>query len=138
MSTVTHDIDRIAVVFDDDNAVAAPGLLLAATLIARLGLESLINTTVKLRGRVGGALPGCKVLTIVATLLAGGAHIDHADLLRSGDTQKVSPFRVMAPSTLGTFVRSFTFGHIRQLDKLIATATARAWAAGPDQATASR
>lgn len=88
MSTVTHDIDRIAVVFDDDNAVVAPSLLLAATLITPLRLESLINTTVKLRGRVGGALPGRKVLTIVATLLAGGTHIDHADMLRSGDTRR--------------------------------------------------
>jgi|GEM_PF-148439 len=130
VSTVVHDIDRIVPVFDDDNAVAAPGLLLAATLITRLGLESLINTTVKLRGRIGGALPGRKVLTIVATMLAGGNHIDHADVLRAGDTHKVLPFRVMAPSTLGTFLRSFTFGHIRQLDKMLATATARAWAAG--------
>lgn len=130
MTAVSHEIDRILVAFDDDNAVAAPGLLLAATLIARLRLESLINTTVKLRGRVGGALPGRKVLTIVATMLAGGTHIDHADVLRSGDTQKVLPFKVMAPSTLGTFLRSFTFGHIRQLDKVIATALRRAWAAG--------
>lgn len=130
VTAVSHEIDRILVAFDDDNAVAAPGLLLAATLIARLRLESLINTTVKLRGRVGGALPGRKVLTIVATMLAGGTHIDHADVLRSGDTQKVLPFKVMAPSTLGTFLRSFTFGHIRQLDKVIATALRRAWAAG--------
>jgi hypothetical protein len=130
VSTVVHEIDRIAVVFDDDNAVAAPGLLLAATLITRLRLESLINATVKIPGRAGGTLPGRKVLTIVATLLAGGTHIDHADLLRSGDTHKVLPFRVMAPSTLGTFLRGFTFGHIRQLDKVIATALTRAWAAG--------
>jgi hypothetical protein len=130
VSTVTHDIDRIAVVFDDDNAVAAPGLLLAATLIARLRLEDLIDATVRLHGRVGGAHPGRKVLTIVATMLAGGSHINHAGVLRSGDTQKVLPFAVMAPSTLGTFLRSFTFGHIRQLDKMLAIALGRAWAAG--------
>jgi len=118
VTAVSHEIDRIVVAFDDDNAVAAPGLLLAATLIARLRLEAMINTTVKLRGRVGGALPGRKVLTIVATLLAGGTHIDHADLLRSGDTQKVLPFRVMAPSTLGTFLRTFTPSHVQQLDKV--------------------
>lgn len=130
MTTVAHDIDRIAVVFDDDNAVAAPGLLLAATVIARLRLEKLINTTVRLRGRVGGSRPGRKVLTIVAMMLAGGTHIDHADVLRCGDTQKVLPFRVMAPSTVGTFLRAFTFGHVRQLDKVIAIALGRAWAAG--------
>lgn len=105
VTAVSHEIDRIAVAFDDDNAVAASGLLLAATLIARLRLESLINTTVRLRGRTGGALPGRKVLTLVATMLAGGTHIDHADLLGAGDTRKVLPFTVMAPSTLGTFLR---------------------------------
>jgi hypothetical protein len=130
VTRVAHDIDRIAVVFDDDNAVAAPGLLLAATLIARLRLEKLINTTVRLRGRVGGSRPGRKVLTLVAMMLAGGSHIDHADVLRCGETQRVLPFTVMAPSTLGTFLRSFTFGHIRQLDKMLATALGRAWRAG--------
>jgi hypothetical protein len=92
---------------------------------------------VRLVGRVGGALPGRKVLTLVATILAGGSHIDHADVLRAGATQRVLPFRVMAPSTLGTFLRAFTFGHVRQLDKVIAEAIRRAWrmGAGPgDQA----
>jgi len=130
VTRVADGIDRVAVVFDDDNAVAAPGLLLVATLITRLGLESVINSTVRLRGRTGGSRPGRKVLTIVAMMLAGGTHIDHADMLRCGDTQKVLPFRVMAPSTLGTFLRGFTFGHIRQLDKVIAIALGRAWAAG--------
>ena len=77
----------------------------------RLGLESLIDATVRLVGRVGGARPGRKVLTLVATILAGGSHIDHADRLRAGATQRLLPFCVMAPSTLGTFLRSFAFGH---------------------------
>src|SRR5215211_3602038 len=63
---------------------------------------------------------GRKVLTLVATILGGGSHIDHASVLRAGATQRVLPFRVMAPSTLGTFLRSFTFGHVRQLDAVIA------------------
>jgi hypothetical protein len=67
---------------------------------------------------------------LVATILAGGTHIDHADMLRAGATRRVLPFRVMAPSTLGTFLRAFTFGHVRQLDKVIAETTRRAWAAG--------
>ena len=84
----------------------------------------------RLVGRVGGALPGRKVLTLVASILAGGSHIDHADLLRAGATQRVLPFRVMAPSTLGTFLRAFTFGHVRQLDRVIAETIRRAWSLG--------
>ena len=76
--------------------------------------------TVDLGDRVGGASPGRKVTTLVASILGGGTHIDHANKLRAGSTGKVLPFRVMAPSTLGTFLRSFTFGHIRQLDAVIA------------------
>jgi len=98
--------------------------------VVRLRLEALINDIVDLSGRVGGALPGRKVLTLVHAMVAGGSHIDHADVLRSGATQSVLPHRVMAPSTLGTFLRSFTFGHIRQLDRVLAEALRRAWSLG--------
>ena len=86
--------------------MANAGLLLVATLTVRLGLERLINATVDLSGRVGGALPGRKVLTLVHAMAAGGSHIDHADILRSGATQSVLDHRVMAPSTSGTFLRA--------------------------------
>jgi hypothetical protein len=104
-----------------------------SSLVARLGLEALINSTVRLVGRVGGSRPGRKVLTLVHAMIAGGSHIDHADMLRAGATQGVLSHRVMAPSTLGTFLRAFTFGHIRQLDAVIAEAIRRAWnlSAGP-------
>jgi hypothetical protein len=127
-------MDRVEAIFDDSTLVANAGLVVPATLMVRLGLESLINATVRLVGRVGGALPGRKILTLVATILAGGSHIDHADVLRAGATQRVLPFRVMAPSTLGTFLRAFTFGHVRQLDKVIEETIRRAWraGAGPD------
>ena len=52
-------------------------------------------------------------------MLVGGSHIDHADRLRAGSTHRVLPFQVMAPSTLGTFLRSFTWGHVRQMDKAL-------------------
>src|SRR5690606_15123159 len=78
----------------------------------------------------GGALPGRKVLTLVASILVGGSHIDHANRLRAGATQSVLPFRVMAPSTLGTFLRAFTFGHVRQLDRVLAETIRRAWSLG--------
>jgi hypothetical protein len=133
VSRVSRAIDRIEVSFDDETLVADAGLIVPATLMVRLGLEGLVNQTVRLVGRVGGAMPGRKVLTLVAAILAGGSHIDHADKLRAGATEKVLPFRVMAPSTLGTFLRAFTFGHVRQLDAVIAETIRRAWnlGAGP-------
>ena len=130
MSSVSRGIDRIDVTFDEPNLVANAGLLLVATLVVRLRLEALINEMVDLSGRVGGALPGRKVLTLVHAMVAGGSHIDHADVLRSGATQAVLPHRVMAPSTLGTFLRAFTFGHVRQLDAVFAEALRRAWSSG--------
>jgi hypothetical protein len=127
---VSRGIDRIEVTFDEPNLVANAGLLLVATLVVRLGLERLINEVVDLSGRVGGALPGRKVLTLVHAIAAGGSHIDHADVLRAGATQAVLPHRVMAPSTLGTFLRSFSFGHVRQLDAVFAETLRRAWSLG--------
>jgi len=134
---VSRGIDRIEAIFDDPGLVANAGLVVPATLMVRLGLEALVDQSVRLVGRVGGSRPGRKVLTLVATILAGGSHIDHADVLRSGATRAVLPFRVMAPSTLGTFLRSFTFGHVRQLDVVIAEAIRRAWrlGAGPTDET---
>jgi hypothetical protein len=67
--------------------------------------------------RAGAHRPGRKLLTLVHLMLAGGDGIDDADLLRCGQTSSVLGHRVMAPSTLGTFLRAFTFGHVRQLDR---------------------
>ena len=84
VTRVSHGIDRIDATFDDPNLVANAGLLLVATLTHRLGLEALIDATVRLVGRVGGARPGRKVLTLVHAMIAGASHIDHADMLRAG------------------------------------------------------
>ena len=130
MNSSSRMIERVCVTFDDPSLVADAGLIVPATLMVRLGLEVLVNNMVRLGGRVGGARPGRKVLTLVAAILAGATHIDHVDRLRAGATQKVLPFQVMAPSTLGTFLRAFTFGHIRQLDKVIAETIRRAWSFG--------
>jgi Transposase DDE domain group 1 len=130
VSRVSHSIDRIEVTFDDPNLVANAGLLLVSTLVVRLELERLVNTMVRLGGRVGGSRPGRKVLTLVHSMIVGGSHIDHADALRSGGTQRLLPHRVMAPSTLGTFLRSFTFGHVRQLEAVVGEVLRRAWAMG--------
>ena len=62
MRQVSRGLDRIEVAFDEPNLVANAGLLLVSTLVVRLGLEALVNSTLRLTGRVGGALPGRKVL----------------------------------------------------------------------------
>ena len=134
-SIPNNDVDRLGVVFDDGSLVADAGLLVAGTLMSRLGLERLLDETVRLGDRVGGSRPGRKVLSLVASMLVGGSHIDHADRLRAGSTQRVLPFQVMAPSTLGTFLRSFTWGHVRQIDKALGETLRRVWSAGggPDR-----
>jgi hypothetical protein len=130
VSPSSRAIDRVGVTFDDPTLVADAGLILPVTLMVRLGLEEVVNRLVRLTGRVGGSRPGRKVLTLATAILAGATHIDHADRLRAGATQKILPFRVMAPSTLGTFLRSFTFGHVRQLDAVVGETTRRAWSLG--------
>jgi hypothetical protein len=136
VTRVSHGIDRVDVIFDGPNLVAHAGLLLVATLSQRLGLEALIDPTVRLVGRVGGARPWRKVLTLVQPMISGASHIDHADVLRAGATAGVLGHRVMAPSTLGTFLRSFTFGHVRQLEAVVGRTLERVWAAGPVPAPA--
>jgi hypothetical protein len=103
VTRVSHPIDRVEVTFDEPNLVANAGLVLVGTLAVRLELEKLVNAMVRLVGRVGGARPGRKVLTLVHAMVAGASHIDHAEVLRSGGTERVLPHRVMAPSTLRTF-----------------------------------
>jgi Transposase DDE domain group 1 len=126
----SHSPAGLVAVFDDDHAVANAGLLLPATLAQRLGIEAVVDELVDLGDRPGAHRPGRKVLTLVHAMLAGADCIDDADVLRTGQTARVLGHRVMAPSTLGTFLRSFTFGHIRQLDRVAETLLAKAWAAG--------
>ena len=130
MTRVSRGLDRLAWSSTIPTWSPMPGCILVSTLVTRLDLEALVNTTVRLVGKVGGALPGRKVLTLVHSIVAGGSHIDHADVLRSGGTQAVLAHRVMAPSTLGTFLRAFTFGHVRQLEAVVGIALQRAWAFG--------
>ena len=122
--------DRIRVVFDDHRLVANAGLLLPATLAQHLGLRELVGHHLDLGCAPGRANTGDKLLTLVASALAGGDFIDAADALRAGGTVAVLGCVVKAPSTLGTFLRSFRWGHVRQLDRVSRELLARAWAAG--------
>jgi hypothetical protein len=130
VSRVSRGLDRVAVTFDDPNLVANAGLVLVATLSARLGVGAIADATVRMAGLVGGSRPGRKVLTLVHAIVAGASHIDHADMLRAGGTEDVLGHRVMAPSTLGTFLRAFSFGHVRQLEAVVGKVLERAWTLG--------
>ncbi len=126
----SHSLDRLETTFDDDRLVADAGLLLPATLAQHLGLRELVDEHLDLGAAAGRANAGDKLLTLVMSALAGGDTIDDADALRAGGTGRVLGHVVKAPSTLGTFLRSFRWGHVRQLDRVSRTLLARAWAAG--------
>ena len=123
-------LDGVAVAFDDERAVADAGIVLAATLAQRLGIEALVDERVCLGDRPGAANAGAKVMTLVSAMALGADCIDDCDVLRAGRTGQVLGHQVMAPSTLGTFLRAFTFGHVRQLDRVLGETLRRAWAGG--------
>jgi hypothetical protein len=126
----SRTLDRVEVTFDDERLVANAGLIAPATLAQHLGLRELVEEHVDLGDAPGRANVGHKAMTLVHSALAGGDSIDDADALRAGSTQAVLGHGVLAPSTLGTFLRSFTWGHARQLDKVSGELLGRAWAAG--------
>jgi hypothetical protein len=124
-------LDSVRVRFDEQRLISDAGLLVIATLAGRLGIEELVNESVWLGyGVPGAALPGRKVMSLVHGMLAGADSIADMNVLRAGSTGLVLGHRVMAPSTLGTFLRAFTFGHVRQLDHVLDTSLARVWDAG--------
>ena len=129
--------DRIHVAFDDHRLVANAGLLLPVTLAQHLGLSELVDNNVDLGETPGRANLGDKLLTLVASALAAGDCIDDADVLRTGGTASAIGCVVKAPSTLGTFLRSFRWGHVRQLDRVSRELLARAWAAGAGPRTSN-
>jgi hypothetical protein len=126
----SHSLDGIEVTFDDERLIADAGLIQPATLAQHLGLRALFDTHVDLGDAAGRANVGLKAMTIIYSVLAGGDSIDDCDALRAGSTQAVLGHGVRAPSTLGTFLRSFSWGHARQLDRVSGEALTRAWTAG--------
>jgi hypothetical protein len=105
--------------------------MLVATLAKRLGVEALAGRLVRLRrDRPGAANAGRKVMALLFAMVLGADSIDDCALLRAGRTRWLLGGWMPAPSTLGTFLRAFTFGHVRQLDTLLGEALVRAWRAG--------
>ena len=124
-------LDGLRVCFDDERVVSDAGIAMVATLAARLGIEALAGRLVRLRrDRPGAANAGRKVMALLFSMVLGADSIDDADVLRAGRTRRLLGGWLPAPSTLGTFLRAFTFGHVRQLDALLGVAIERAWKAG--------
>ena len=101
-------------VFDDPNLVSCAGLAPVLGLAGRAGLQDLIAEHVRIC-KTGGAKPALKVAALVAGMIAGADSIDDMALLRHGAMDRLFD-GIRAPSTLGTFLPTFTFGHVRQLD----------------------
>jgi hypothetical protein len=108
---VCHDVTAV---FDDPNLVSCAGVVPVLALAHRAGLHLLVAEHVH-PGGAGGVNAHLKIPSLVAGMVAGADSIDDMALLRHAGMGKVFT-GVRAPSTLGTFLRSFTFGHIRQLD----------------------
>src|SRR2546425_5714927 len=124
-------LDGVRVVFDDDRVVSDAGIALVATLAERLQIERLVGRFVRLaRDRPGAANAGRKVMALIYGMLLGADCIDGCEVLRAGRTRRLLGGWLPAPSTLGTFLRAFTFGHVRQLDALLGQSLQRAWQAG--------
>ena len=111
---VSHAARSAAASFDDPNLVSSAGLVPIVALAEKAGLRRLADQWLSVPTDKG-ANAGAKVASLVAGMVAGADSIDDMALLRHGGMKKIFT-AVYAPSTLGSFLRSFTFGHVRQLD----------------------
>jgi hypothetical protein len=118
---VSHRLAAESAVFDEDNLVSCAGLVPVMTLAEQTGLRGLLDAKVHIsvpRIKSGSANPAPKLATVVAGMCAGADCIDDIDVLRSGGMKTVFG-GVYAPSTVGTLLREFTFGHARQLESVL-------------------
>ncbi|CAN5149402.1 IS1380-like element ISCgl4 family transposase [soil metagenome] len=113
---VSHTTRAVAHVFDDSNLVSSAGLVPAMKLAEKAGLRRLADKWLSVPADKG-AHAGLKIASLVAGMLAGADSIDDMAVLRHGGTRKLFA-HLYAPSTLGSFLRAFTFGHVRQLDAI--------------------
>ena len=111
---LSHTHRSLSASFDDPNLVSSAGLVPVMALAAKTGLDTLVDEWVKLPGYFG-ANAGMKVMALVAGMLTGADSIDDMAVLRHGALRKLFA-GTYAPSTLGSFLRAFAFGHARQLD----------------------
>ena len=119
---VSHTFTPQSAVFDEDNLVSCAGLVPVMALAEQAGLSELLANKIHIaapRVKSGSANPAGKLATLIAGMCAGADYIDDVDLVRAGG-MKTLFHRVYAPSTVGTLLREFTFGHARQLDSVLA------------------
>jgi hypothetical protein len=118
---VSHKFSAESAVFDDGNLVSSAGLVPVMRLAQQTGLLTLLEEKVQIfapRIKSGSANPAPKLATVVAGMVAGADCIDDIDVLRSGGMKTLFD-DVYAPSTVGTLLREFTFGHARQLESVL-------------------
>jgi hypothetical protein len=128
----------VSAVFDDPNLVSCGGLAPVVALAQRRGLAELVAAKLTLTAK-GGANADVKIPALIAGMVAGADCIDDMDLLRHGGMDRLFT-GIHAPSTFGTFLRTFTFGRVRQLDAvaaglLVGLAAHTPLLAGADQVT---
>ncbi|GAT13009.1 IS1380 family transposase [Mycolicibacterium novocastrense] len=118
---VSHSFAAASAVFDDEHLVSCAGLVPVMTLASQTGLSELIADKVQIiepRIKSGSANPSPKLTTVIAGMCAGADSIDDLDIVRCGGMKALFG-GVYAPSTLGTLLREFTFGHARQLESVL-------------------
>ena len=118
---VSHTFIPGSAVFDEDNLVSCAGLVPVMALAERAGLTRLLDNKIHIessRIKSGAANPAPKLATLIAGMCAGADYIDDVDLVRAGGMKTLFN-RVYAPSTVGTLLREFTFGHARQLESVL-------------------
>ena len=108
-----HSAAKTQATFDDPNLVSHAGLVPAVRLAQNIGLQDLVAEHVRVAAKVG-ANPDLKIGSLVAGMVAGADTIDGMDLLRHGAIP-VTVGGIRAPSTLGSFLRAFDHGNVRQL-----------------------
>jgi hypothetical protein len=126
---LSHARRAVSVRFDDPNLVSCAGFAAVLTLATRCGLATLLTERLRIAA-TGGANATAKVLALVAGMVVGADSIADMDLLRHGGMTRLFE-QVRAPSTLGTFLRLFSFGHVRQLDAVAAVLLGRLAASTP-------
>ena len=107
--------------FDEGNLVSCAGLVPVMALAEQTGLARLLDEKVHIsasRIKSGSANPAPKLATLIAGMCAGADCIDDIDVVRSGGMRTLFD-GVYAPSTVGTLLREFTFGHARQLEPVL-------------------
>jgi hypothetical protein len=118
---VSHNFAAASALFDDEHLVSCAGLVPVMTLATQTGLSELLAGKVRIaepRIKSGSANPSPKLVTVIAGMCAGADCIDDLDVVRSGGMKTLFD-GVYAPSTIGTLLREFTFGHARQLESVL-------------------